>query len=100
MKRDGGIEVLENEDRNAGTDLFDQLAEYGLFVVRGGELESWLKELNASGHGPSWLIEVFEKMGEDPSDDAYVKPSPGDVWAFMGSVKAWLTRSNKKGIPA
>jgi hypothetical protein len=35
-----------------------------LFVVPNGELESWLKSLKARGHGPSWLVEVFEKMGD------------------------------------
>src|SRR5947207_1645792 len=44
-KRDGGIEVLRGQEHEAALNLLAKLAEYGLFVVRGGELESWLKSL-------------------------------------------------------
>lgn len=99
MKRDGGISILGKEDKEAAENLFSQLAEYGIFVVPGGELESWLLTLQASGHGPSWLIEVFEKMGEDPEAAGYLTPSTDDVWAFMGNVKTWLVSASRKGIP-
>jgi hypothetical protein len=74
--------------------------EYGLFVVRNGELESWLSSLGATGHGPSWLINIFEKMGEDPESQHYLKPSDIDVWLFFGEIKKWFMNPNKKGIPA
>ncbi len=99
MKRDGGINILSHGNKEAANNLLDQLSEYGLFVVRGGELESWLKHLNASGHGPNWLIEVFEKMGEDPDSATYLHPSSNDVWEFIGDIKTWLVDPNKKGIP-
>jgi len=100
MKRDGGIDILQPADREAASNLLSQLAEYGIFVVPGGELESWLKHLGASGHGPSWLISVFEKMGEDPDDPGFLKPSGEDVWKFLQNIKAWLIDANRKGIPA
>lgn len=100
MKRDGGIEVLAGSDNEAAHNLFDQLAAYGLFVVRGGELEAWLPHLKASGHGPAWLIETFERMGEDPEDANYAKPSDGDVWNFINNVGGWLKNPGRKGIPA
>lgn len=99
MKRDGGLELLEEADREAAGNLFDQLEDYGLFVVRNGELESWLPVLQASGHGPTWLIEAFEKMGEDPDDSEYLRPGNDDVWEFMSRIKAWFSNPNKKGIP-
>lgn len=99
MKRDGGINLLSPADKEAANNLLNQLNEYGLFVVRAGELESWLKHLGASGHGPNWLIEVFEKMGEDPDSNSYLLPTDNDVWAFIGKIKAWLIEPNKKGIP-
>lgn len=68
-------------------------------MVPHGELETWLKGLGATGHGPAWLIGVFEKMGEDPNHATYVKPADDDVWAFLGQVKHWLTNPNRKGIP-
>ncbi|MEH2412559.1 ATP-dependent nuclease [Nostoc sp.] len=79
MKRDGGVDILSGSDREAANNLFDKLAEYGLFVVRKGELESWFLQLAAPGHGPSWLINIFEKMGEDPESQYYLKPSGDDV---------------------
>lgn len=100
MKRDGGVDVLTSSEREAAENLLNQLGEYGVFVVPGGELESWLQALGASGHGPSWLISIFEKMGEDPEADSFLKPDENDVWAFMAKVKAWLIDSNRKGIPA
>jgi hypothetical protein len=99
MKRDGGVAILQQYDREAAENLLRQLAEYGVFVVPVGELESWLKTLGASGHGPNWLIEVFERMGEDPEAPGYVKPGQGDVWEFMRGLKGWLVSSARKGIP-
>jgi hypothetical protein len=99
MKRDGGIDVLGSEDQEAAKNLFERLAEYGLFVVPGGELESWLKELKCSGHGPEWLIKIFEKMGDDPDSAEYVVPKNDDVWAFVDLVSNWFTNPNRKGIP-
>jgi ABC-type cobalamin/Fe3+-siderophores transport system ATPase subunit len=100
MKRDGGISILQGQNREACTNLFDQLAQYGLFVVEGGELESWLKSLQASGHGPPWLIDIFEKMGEDSEDADYIKPTDGDVWKFLFNVKGWLADPLRLGIPS
>lgn len=100
MKRDGGVAILNQPDREAAENLLAQLGDYGIFVVPGGELESWLKHLGASGHGPSWLINVFEMMGEDPDAPEYLKPSLDDVWTFMQNMKRWLIDSNRKGIPA
>lgn len=100
MKRDGGINILGANEKEAAINLLTQLGEYGIFVVPGGELESWLPSTKASGHGPSWLIEVFEKMGEDPDTAGFVKPTEDDVWQFISTIKAWLIDANRKGIPA
>lgn len=100
MKRDGGIKILDGQDQEACKNLFNQLTEYGLFVVEGGELECWLKELGATGHGPPWLINIFEKMGEDPDTSDYVKPTDSDVWKFLSEIRAWLTNPIRLGIPA
>ncbi len=62
MKRDGGIAVLTGDPKEAAEGLFRQMSEYGMFVVPGGELESWLKHLGAAGHGPPLLIDIFTRM--------------------------------------
>jgi predicted ATPase len=99
MKRDGGVGVLSETEREAALNLLKQLGEYGVFIVPRGELESWLPDLVATGHGPSWLINVFEKMGEDPESEEYLLPSSGDVWEFIAKMKTWLVDSARKGIP-
>ncbi|MED4057448.1 AAA family ATPase [Niallia taxi] len=101
MKRQDGIFApgLPLEIFEAAEYLFNQLNEYGLFVVRKGELESWLKHLNVYGHSPKWLIDVFEKMGENPDSDEYLKPSDDDVWNFIETIGKWLLDPRRKGIP-
>lgn len=47
----------------------------------------------------TWLTSIFEKMGDDPNDESYVKPSEGDVWDFIGNIKHWLVNPERKGIP-
>jgi len=99
IKRDGGIQLLTGSDKEACNNFFDQFQEYGVFIVRHGELESWLEGLGATGHGSNWLIDIFEKMGEDPTSRNYVKPNTGDVWDFIGKIKDWIDNPNRKGIP-
>ena len=100
MKRDGGLSILQGESKEAAENLCDALRKYGLFVVKRGELESWLPELTAAGHGPSWLIDVFQKMGEDPEREEYLRPGIDDVWSFLAEVKQWLRNPARKGIPS
>jgi hypothetical protein len=99
MKRDGGLDILEQTDRNAAQDLWKQLEAYGLFLVPGGEVESWLKDLKVTGHGPTWLIAVFEKMGSDPTLASYVRPNEADVWKFFSRIREWLVNPDRLGIP-
>ena len=100
MKREGGLAILSSAEKQAAEDLLTQLRQYGIFVVPGGELESWMKSLGASGHGPAWLIDVFERMGEDPSHPNYIRPDTGDVWTFLRDIRSWLVDPTRKGIPA
>lgn len=95
-----GIKLLKGADYKGANRLFDQLDDHGLFVVRGGELESWLKRLKATGHGSNWLVNIFEKMGEAPRSPNYLKPARMDVWKFMFGIRKWFLNVNKKGIPS
>lgn len=99
FKTAGGIRVLGDSDRAAANDYFDQLDAYGAFVVREGELESWLKALGRTGHGPTWLFSMFEKLGEDPASLDYLHPAQNDVWTFIDGVATWLLDPQRKGIP-
>lgn len=100
MKREGGLDLLDESDKEAAKNLCARLREYGLFIIEKGELESWLPELKASGQKSSWLIDVFQKMGEDPDSESYVRPGSYGVWAFLAEVKRWLSNPKRKGIPS
>jgi hypothetical protein len=100
-KTKGGIDLLDPSDRESAETLLNNLAEYGIFVVPTGELESWLKEwLNDSPAKKRWVSRVFELMGSEPTDPDYLKPQDGDVWGFMRKVGAWIADPNRKGMPA
>lgn len=99
-KIEGGVDLLVGDENEACNNFFNQMEEYGVFMVRKGELESWLKTTGASGHGPKWLIDIFSRMGDNPSDQGYLKPQDGDVWSFIGDVKSWIDNSERKGIPS
>ena len=99
-KLHGGMQVLKGADLEAATNVIEAMEEYGIFIVRGGEVESWLKQLEVKGKGPGWLERVFERMGEDPEDERYLRPNVGDVWGFIGGIKEWMYASNRKGIPS
>jgi predicted ATPase len=98
-KQRGGVNVLSGAPKKAADGLFDQLDDYGMFTVRGGEVEHWLPgTVKSSAHGPDWLIEAFKSMGEDPSDPGYLKPTDGDVWDFIAKIGRWLRNTSRKGM--
>jgi hypothetical protein len=94
----GGIRGLGDVEREAGGHLLGGLAQYGIFVVPTGELESWLPELEVGGHGPEWLTRVFARMGTDPEGEGYMRPRRGDVWEFMLRAAQWVADPERKGM--
>jgi hypothetical protein len=99
-KREGGIDLLSGTDKEAASNLFDKLQQYGLFVVRNGEVESWLADINVPKNKSAWLNGIFESMGDDPDKPGYLKPGEGDVWDFISALRKWLVDSERKGIPS
>ena len=98
MKKDGGVHLLKENEKEACLEFIDQLAKYGLFVVPFGELESWLKNLGVQKRKSDWLIDIFDKMGSDPQSPEYIHPTDDDVWAFMRKVAAWINDPSRRGI--
>lgn len=93
MKKDGGISLLKGQEKETCINLFSQLADYGIFVVPFGEVESWLSYLEINSNKTTWLIKVFEAMKDDPEspDPDYLMPSPDeDVWHFMSMISEWF----------
>lgn len=90
-KRDGGAALLDASEAKALDHYLDQLARFGLFVVPVGEVEGWLADLDIGGHAANWLIPMFEKLGDEGSED-YIRPGEKDVWAFLDSIASWFVR--------
>ena len=99
MKRDGGVNLLNNSEKEFCLDFFKHLSDYGCLVVPVGEIEKWLESLDIDRGKSSWLRNIFEKMGDNPDLDEYVRPASGDVWDFIGEASKWINDPNKKGIP-
>lgn len=99
MKKDGGIAILDKDAQESCNSLLDQLAQYGIFIVPSGEVESWLAELGAGSHGPGWLVQVFDLMGTNPAELNYVQPQGDGVWEFVEKIGHWLRDENRKGMP-
>lgn len=95
MKK-GGIVGLPAQDREVAHNLLDGLAQYGIFVVPLGELESWLRMLGERPPKHEWVPKVFELMSADPKR---FKPQEGDVWAFIREVAGWIGDPNRTGMP-
>lgn len=95
--KNGGIRKLKRDDREAANNFFDQLDQYGIFVVRGGEVESWLVKLGITSKKATWTVDILEQMGSDPQDATYVRPEGGDVWDFMRGIVKWVKNSRRKG---
>ncbi|MGB7099794.1 MAG: hypothetical protein WBD95_13650, partial [Xanthobacteraceae bacterium] len=93
----GGVDALPEPEKNAANQLFDTLDEYDLFVVRKGELETWLKHLSPVGKKTDWTMDVLNKMGSDPSKADYLRPAPDDAWEFSRKIIAWIKNSARKG---
>lgn len=99
FKTSGGIGILNESEREAANNFVRELAEYGFFIVPGGEVEAWLKQLGVPQKSNGWRAKIFEALGSDPSSQDYVGPAPDDVWEFMGEVRRWLMNPARRGIP-
>jgi len=94
-----GISALRTSDQARARQLLQLLGKYGLFLVPTGELETWLPQLTIPStiHGPDWLIEVFERIGQVTTDSNYLHPGAGGIWEFMYSIAAWVNNQNREG---
>ena len=94
-----GISALGTADQARASQLLQLLRQYGLFLVPGGELEVWLPQLSIPStlHGPDWLIEVFERIGQVSTDSNYLHASTGGVWEFIDSIATWVNNQSRAG---
>jgi hypothetical protein len=95
-----GIAGLPKDEQQGMRDLIATLAEYGLFVVPVGELESWLPELGIPPTSKrTWIVRMLTKLGTDPTSPQYVRPKRGDVWSFIDNINKWVANPSRCGMP-
>ncbi len=88
---------MSTPDKGRAEAFLAELEKYGLFLVRSGELESWLPSVGAQGHGPEWLVDLFSRIGQSEDDSDYLHPETGDVWQFLDAVSNWAQNSSRLG---
>lgn len=94
-----GVMGLPTADRPEARTLLGLLADVGIFIVPGGELESWLRPLGASrGDKAKWIAQVFSGLGSNPAAQSYVHPGSGDVWAFVDRIGRWISDPKRRGM--
>ncbi|RLI53422.1 MAG: hypothetical protein DRP09_15765 [Candidatus Thorarchaeota archaeon] len=94
----GGIDVLSQTGEMA-RHLLENLAEFGVFIVPYGELESWLRSLSIRGKGSKWVRNFFQSVGSTNDSPSFVRPSDDDIWRFLDTIGSWMTNPERKGIP-
>lgn len=94
-----GLAAIEGEMLAAARALLEQLKSYGVFVVPYGALESWLSELGLTSHKGQWLADVFERMGNDPDAEGYMRPADDGVWNFVRDIAQWVGDPKRSGMP-
>lgn len=95
---EGGIDLLSNDDRDTAQGLLDTLGQYGVFLVPGGEVETWLENLQVEGKSTAWLREMLTSIGRHPDEGAYVAPGQDDVWAFIDQIGDWIRDQTRDGM--
>ncbi|MDO1585328.1 ATP-dependent nuclease [Rhizobium oryzicola] len=94
----GGIRALVGHEFASAKEFFDQMERYGLFTVRGGQLESWLRALGVASRKEEWLASIFAKLGSDPESSDYIYPADDDVWYLIRQISKWLLDSERAGM--
>jgi hypothetical protein len=95
MKSKGINGLVEDKARAEG--LLKQLSEYGLFLVPGGELESWLSQFGVRHHGSNWFVDIFSRIGKSETDADYLRPGSDDIWRFIDEIAAWVNDPKRLG---
>lgn len=95
---DGGISLLDAKTKESAGSLIDQVAEYGVFIVPNGDVESWLPDVAQGVRKDEWLAKIFERMGSDPAEPGYLHPAKSGVWEFIKKVAAWVENPNRRGM--
>jgi ABC-type cobalamin/Fe3+-siderophores transport system ATPase subunit len=99
-KRGGLRDIRDPQVRASVINLFENLESFGIFIVRNGELETWLSSLGVTqtNNKQQWLLDIFEKLGSDLDASGYVRPGTDDVWDFLTRIAKWINDPSRSGL--
>lgn len=99
-KRRGILDVIDPSMNLSLKTLLSALADFGIFVVPNGELESWLTNIGVepTNNKKYWLLSVFEILGGDPEHGNYINPTNNDIWEFMRDIALWINNPTRNGV--
>jgi ABC-type cobalamin/Fe3+-siderophores transport system ATPase subunit len=97
MKQPYALNRLPSDTQTAANDLFDQLDQYGVFVVRNGELEAWLASVGITAKKTDWAVAMLERLGEPKGSTAYIPTGDDDVRRFVRDIAVWVRSPARKG---
>ena len=98
LMKSQGINALSSVGKIFAETLFNELNDYGLFIVPVGELESWLPHLSITGKSTDWIVKLFSSIGYSKTDSNYLTPAADDIWLFLDKISKWVTNPMRKGI--
>ena len=82
-----GINTFEDNMQKVFVEFIKKCARQGVFVVRVGELESWLKDygLNRSNNKTKWIEKALGVLNniEEPDETK-------EIWKFMSELKMFF----------
>jgi hypothetical protein len=95
-----GLSYLDSDPimRSRAAHLLEELEKYGLFIVPGGAMESWLPQYGSNAHGSNWLTNLFDQIGQHEGDSNFLRPTNTDVWAFMSRIAKWVNDPHRLGV--
>ena len=94
-----GVSAFDASEKEFINNFIESMSKYGILFVPVGELECWLASLHVERKKNQWLTRMFMRLGSDPTNEEYVRPSTNDIWAFIDKAAAWIKDPKRLGIP-
>lgn len=92
-----GITNLGKADHKTVQSCLAMFAEYGLFIVPVGELESWLPQ-HDDKRKSEWLTHVSEKIENNELDFIGEPNHPHSLAKFLADVQRWIENPDRSGM--
>lgn len=87
-------DVLNNEMYEVFNSYISELANWGIFVVPVGQLESWLSRCNLQDTSKRKWLDIALDSISPTSTQQLIYPEDGDVGTFINSIGKWAAKQH------